>query len=106
VIADSYLIPVDIVQVLLVDDRTSTVVATTPLTTTPRTPKASDKIGLTFQDWLKKNSLNLDTLCHTDRYACNKLRKIQKTGNGQVWLMNQDGQLVLWSFMAGKVIEN
>lgn len=120
ILSYTYLIPVDITQVLLVDDRTSTVVATTaaqpqaaaPIqgTNAPPAPLSNDappdyraKVGISFSEWLTLNAINLTELCRVNYGACEKLTKIQKSGKGQFWTEDQYGKTVAWTFKDGRV---
>ena len=115
----TYLIPLNITQALLVDDRTSTIVATTALQatatpaqgTTPPPPSNDEppvdyraKVGISFSEWLTLNSINLTELCRVNDGACKRLTKIQKSGKGDFWTQNQYGKTVGWSFKGGIVI--
>jgi hypothetical protein len=121
ILSYTYLIPVDITQALLVDDRTSTVVATTgfsqaqaatPVHGTAAPPPANDappidyraKVGISFSEWLTLNSINLTELCRANYGACQRLTKIQKSGKGDFWTQDQYGKTVAWSFKGGKVV--
>ena len=111
----TYLIPVDITQALLVDDRTSTIIATTApqatATTVLGTPPSTDapvdyaaKVGISFAEWLTLNSINLTELCRVNYGACKRLTKIQKSGKGDFSTQDQYGKTVAWSFKGGRVI--
>jgi hypothetical protein len=121
----TYLLPVEMAAVLLVDDRTSAVVAALSLApparqasaaqtantpqSAPQQPRApvnyQEKLGITFDAWLALNSINLDELSLSNHGAWNRLKGIQKSGKGDFYTTDQYGQTVGWKFKGGKVVE-
>lgn len=115
----TYLLPVEMAEVLLVDDRTSSVVASLPMRPPARQASATqtapqqlnapvnyqEKIGITFDTWLALNSINLDELSLSNHGAWNRLKGIQKSGKGEFYTTDQYGHTVGWKFKGGLVIE-